>query len=527
MIKEVLLTYDMIPELLEAFSNATELIGLDIETEDSQRHEGLNKYMSIDDEGFNNGKKLVFDVNRTTLCGLSLYPKGHDKVYYINVNHADVGTRISQETVLKILNSLPEDKKWCIHNAPFEMVFLKQTIGYDVPEDRFVDTMYLSVYLFGPDEYDPQKLQDVDLDSYISLLQESVGAFAHYQHGEQFTFQQASLFNQIVGKTNFSKASYNALTRGMSWGYGLKQAVKSWFGHEMTTFKQVLGDKPHMGCLTSSEVMSYGCDDAYWAVMLFDKLVSWGLKNNPKAIVAYFKQEIPIIPWYAETHRLGICMDRERIDEMLEKERENYAVALREFQNEVRKLLPFKPDPNKELLEYDPKWYPKNWAKKRKEIEDWANLELSDDELLLASSSPIAKQLNNGKKIKAVNLTYYMTVRTLIYDLGGVQVIRSKGKVQSDSDTRGKILESLDPKTPLARVLQLIGLMSQIEKRVGSYIVAYTYLTDPDTGRIYPVTSSLLATRRMSMENPTGQNMPKRGAGTYTRGFVLGDQLYG
>jgi len=49
------------PVLLEKMSNAG-LIGFDIETEDSKRHPGLAQFMK-------EKKKLVFDVNRTTVCG--------------------------------------------------------------------------------------------------------------------------------------------------------------------------------------------------------------------------------------------------------------------------------------------------------------------------------------------------------------------------------------------------------------------------------------------------------------------------
>ena len=40
--------------------------------------------MKIDDEGHRHGQKLIFDTNRTTVTGFSIYPDDTDTAYYFN-----------------------------------------------------------------------------------------------------------------------------------------------------------------------------------------------------------------------------------------------------------------------------------------------------------------------------------------------------------------------------------------------------------------------------------------------------------
>ena len=70
--------------------STTQLMGFDIETHDEDRHEGLNALMKIDDEGHRHGQKLIFDTNRTTVTGFSIYPDDTDTAYYFNLAQADV-----------------------------------------------------------------------------------------------------------------------------------------------------------------------------------------------------------------------------------------------------------------------------------------------------------------------------------------------------------------------------------------------------------------------------------------------------
>ena len=45
--------------------------------------------------------------------------------------------------------------------------------------------------------------------------------------------------------------------------------------------------------------------------------------------------------------------------------------------------------------------------------------------------------------LKGVNLSHYMPVRTILYDLLGCKVVVSHGKVQSDGEARGKVVVSV------------------------------------------------------------------------------------
>ena len=69
------------------------MIGLDIETHDADRHDGLNRAMKVNEDGKKSAsKKLLFDSNRTTVTGLSLYfdQDPENVAYYLNLAHADV-----------------------------------------------------------------------------------------------------------------------------------------------------------------------------------------------------------------------------------------------------------------------------------------------------------------------------------------------------------------------------------------------------------------------------------------------------
>jgi hypothetical protein len=53
-----------LPVLLEQMSKAT-FVGIDVETEDSRRHQGLNLAMKIDEEGFKaKNKRLIVNFRR-------------------------------------------------------------------------------------------------------------------------------------------------------------------------------------------------------------------------------------------------------------------------------------------------------------------------------------------------------------------------------------------------------------------------------------------------------------------------------
>src|SRR3546814_17842067 len=57
-------------DALRAELEAAQLVGIDIETQDENRHAGLNLY--------NNAKRHVFDHRRTVITGFSLYVDGSE-----------------------------------------------------------------------------------------------------------------------------------------------------------------------------------------------------------------------------------------------------------------------------------------------------------------------------------------------------------------------------------------------------------------------------------------------------------------
>ncbi|MDE2105561.1 MAG: hypothetical protein KGL39_50510, partial [Patescibacteria group bacterium] len=107
--------------IVEAVSAST-FIGLDCETQDSARHEGLNRRCGYNDEGFKSkGKPLIFDHQRNRLCGVSFYSEQMPGAYYLNMGHADVENRLAPDTLRSILDKKKTDAWWIAHNAPFDI----------------------------------------------------------------------------------------------------------------------------------------------------------------------------------------------------------------------------------------------------------------------------------------------------------------------------------------------------------------------------------------------------------------------
>ena len=119
-----------------------------------------------------------------------------------------------------------------------------------------------------------------------------------------------------------------------------------------------------------------------------------------------------------------------------------------------------------------------------------------------------------------------MVTRTIIYDLfRREKLIFEGGKVQSDSDTRGRILASAEKKglVDQAAVLRELTALASIEQADKLFLTPYLRLVDPETSRIYPVMSSMLATRRMATKDPNPMQLAKRGEAVYVRGFYIPD----
>ncbi|TIU05024.1 MAG: hypothetical protein E5W39_11365, partial [Mesorhizobium sp.] len=88
--------------------------GLDCETQDDARHDGLNQFMKVDPVSRKKSpaKKLVFDMRRTVMTGFSVYPESSDTAYYLNLAHADVQNRIPWDAAKAVLEAKAGDAYW-------------------------------------------------------------------------------------------------------------------------------------------------------------------------------------------------------------------------------------------------------------------------------------------------------------------------------------------------------------------------------------------------------------------------------
>jgi DNA polymerase I-like protein with 3'-5' exonuclease and polymerase domains len=514
---------EVAPRITEAMSGAS-FVGLDCETQDDARHEGLNQLCGYDPVTRKKSaqKKLVFDMRRVVMTGFSVYPDGHDTAYYINLAHADTENRLPLEKAYRILDALPEGAYWIAHNAPFELTAFANAIDY--PLERIICTLQMAVSAYGPDEYSMARFSTAGRGGIAALIPALIRESMTYEAGGEMTPALADLVYKIIAKESDAAHSWNGYVKAMAYGYGLKQAVKSFFNYDMTTFEQVLGGRAHMGQLTGEEVVAYGADDAYWALRLFQHL----LTIMPATTVeTFFSQENPMVHIFSAIWRGGMRVNSEAVYERRTTERQGAADVFRRMKAVVQQLLPFPEDPHAGLMENDPKWYAKNWQKYRQQIIAWASSEDSDDAYMQVSQvrGPVTNAWRaevGDPESTGPNFSHYMPIRTLIYDLLGQKIIKSDGKTQSDGEARGRLKDKL--KDPVAReLIDCINEIAGVEQRMKLYITPYTRLMDPETGFMYPVVSSKLAARRLAASDPNPMQLAKRGESTYVRGFFEAD----
>lgn len=507
----------ILPSILSQVSSS-ELIGVDCETEDSRRHPGLERY--------NTDNRHVFDNRRTTMTGFSIYAEGADTAYYFNLAHADVQNRLRWSEVLPIFEALNPEGIRVAHNAPYELTMFKNCVGHDLT--NLVCTLQMAVSDHSPDEYALDAFVGASLGTMKPLMGDLINVGRTFVDRNHMTKPQSDLFNRITTKESHAKFSYNGFVSEIAIGYGLKQLVRSLFGVQMTTYKEVLGKKEHMGQLTGEEVVAYGADDAYYAVLVYRELLARMIRTNPAVVQTFFEQENPMIHVYADIWREGLKVDLDAIRARRVEERGNYAATLRRLRGHVRELLPFGGELNQKLAQRD-KWYATNGQRYRDILTNWARAVDGDDryEVMLVSGSvskPWAAEVG-GPIPSGPNLSHYMPVRVLLYDLLGATLVVSEGKTQSDGEARGNIMEQMQERgnqTAVA-ILECLNEIAGIEQRMKLYLNAYEMLTDPETLRMYPVVSSMLATRRMACKVPNAMQLAKRGASTYVRGFYEGD----
>ena len=495
------------PKLIAEIA-ASGLIGFDIETQDANRHEGLNKFMS------GTSRKLVFDTRRTTVCGMSWFCDEGTTAYYLNLAHADTENRIPWSEAKQLLDAKAEGANWVCHNLPFELTMMSTSLGYDL--GAAICTLQMAVSCFNEDQYPLNKMFTGGFGGMHTLLPSISRGFG--QMYSELNPEQDALLQQVIGKASIAQHSYNGYCRDISFGYGLKRLTKSLFNYDQTSFATVMDGREHMGQLTGDEVSSYGAEDAFWALKIFHDLLPRICAQNDKLLDTFLTQENPMTEVYSDIWKTGLRIDVDAVYAAQGRERSNYAIALRELQAEVRGMLPFPNSYNETMFAID-KWYSKNPTGYRDKISRWANLKLSDDdkEAVMTTAGPVSTAW--GGKSSGPNLSYYMAARTLMYDLTGAEPVIVQGKVSSDSDARLKLRgQGFD------KLLDLITKLAGIETRMKLYINPYLMLIDPATGCVYPVVNSMLNSRRMAMANPNGMQLSKRGEGAYIRSFYLADE---
>jgi len=513
-------------DLLEEISTAG-LVGFDIETQDADRHEGLNQFMKVNDDGHKSkAKKLIFDTRRTTVTGFSWYCDEGETAYYLNLAHADVENRIPWEEARQILDAKPEGAHWICHNGPFEITMMNTSLGYEL--ENVICTLQMAVSAFNEDQYEPGKMIGEGFGGMRNMLAAIGATFSDMDPYGELTEKQADLLGKIIGKTTSSSFSYNAMVKDLAYGYGLKKLVKSLFYYEQTTFDQVLNGKAHMGQLTGEEVAAYGADDAYWAVKIFHRLLPMLMYQNDKLLNTFFEQENPMIYVFSEIWQKGMRINLDQVHKRRAIERDHYAEKVIELQALVREMLPFPEEPNQWLM--NETWYGKSRGKTyRDRITAWATKDLpAHSHDLFEVAATTAGAVSNAwagerglPKPKGPNFSHYMMMRTLMYDLPGIKPIYSKGKVASDKDAREKLEKKNEYVAPLIKIL---NDMAGIEQRMKLYLTPYLQLCDPETQRVYPVVSSQLNSRRMAASFPNPMQLAKKGESTYIRGFYLPDE---
>lgn len=512
---------DMMEAAKQDFASA-DVLGLDCETQQRNRHEGLEHI-----------KKLIFDHRRTVMTGFSWYRQGSDRAYYVNLNHADVENRLPDTTVADLFNLRKPDSIIISHNAPYEITMFAQCYGIELTD--VICSMQLAVTHHGPDNYSIPRFNRAPLTAIRPLVSSILEEFADYdpeRDGRNLNPDQSFVYSQFGGKTTDAAHSYNGFVKSLAYGYGLKQLVKSLFNVDMTTYKDVVGDGD-MADITGDQVVEYGAEDAYWCVQVYQWLYNDLLRNNPKALVTFFEQENPMIHVYANAWIEGLRLNTEAVYDRQDYERTNTANLLKELKATLKEMLPFSAEPNENMVKYQGDWYLGKsgnfFERKRRQITEWANSENSDDvrEMVTQVSNPIGNAWANLKGAGRLNLTYWQTMRVILYDLMGHKLVRVGGKIASDAEARGRILQTYEQEGNelYVRFLKLISQLASIEQAMKLYITPYTHLVDPETNRVYPTINSMLATRRMAMQNPNGMQLAKRNKEiNYVRDYFLSDQ---
>ena len=525
--------FDALIDKVTAEVEAAGINGFDLETFD-EAHDALLDYRK------EKPKSVIFDVRRTTIAGFSVYPDEGQNSYYFNMNHADKENRLSIRQVLPLIMLLiQKDKLLICHNSTFEITMVMSDWGIDLAQnDNVVCTMIQAVTAYNPDEYRhedfvEQRLKPMGVPinggpSIFNLVREH---FPPDEEGKVDRYnlngKQRELVGKVVAKSSTAAFSYNGMVKNISYGYGLKGIVQSFFKFKMTTFKECLGDAAHMGELTGEQTASYGADDAYWAVRVYKHLLDYMIKTNPHVVKTFFEQENPMAKHYSQMWFNGLKVNGPAIRERIVMERKAMAQILRDLKVAIRRALPFNDEPHEKMYEKIKNYRGKNgdaYLRYRGQIEAFANSPDSDDDYTMVAQvkSSISKAWAKEKGLpepKGVNLNYFVTMQTLLYDLMELPPQYNQGTLTADKDARAALFKEFSDRP----VINNLGTLAGIVQRMSLFLTPYTGLTDPETNTMHPVISSQLATRRLAASFPNPMQLSKRGESAYIRGFYLPD----
>lgn len=499
------------PQMVEELERE-DIHGLDIETHNEKSHDALKSYK----------KGKIFDPKRPTVTGLSFYVDGSPYQYYINIEHADVANRVPWSKVEELLSHKSPDNPWFIHNAPFEIVMLKNGTGWDV--GNFVCTLQMAVTCYNDDTYNVDRFKSEGLGEISRLMPDVAMLFEGWTPGQARDEEQEAIFRKVTAKESDAAHSYNGLVQSVRYGFGLKEAVFSFFGYKMKTFEEVVGDRGHMGNLTGQEVANYGADDAYWCVQLGKRLIEYMAQHGgPDLIKTYFEQELPAVSAYADVWTNGWCVNVEAIGKRTIQEQKDCAQLIRDLKAAIKPYLPF-PDAPSDFLKRE-SWYTKGDAYKRyrQRIVDFCNAPDGNDEVIFNQISGSVPKSVGAPAGSGPNFTHYMMMRTLFHDLLGLKPVYVKGAITTDAEARGRLFERVKADAGLSNAVKQVNMLAGVEQRMKLYLIPYSHLVDPDTGKLYPQLSSMLNTRRLAARFPNPMQLSKRGGSTYVRGFYESD----
>lgn len=520
----------MAPRLIAELAKVS-FAGIDTETQDDARHDGIMAYCNYDAVTRKKAKntKLVFDVPRTVMTGFSIWPEGGEFSYYINLAHADVENHIPWVKAITLIEALPATASWVAHNANYELTMFRACHGYMLP--RTICTLQMAVSAFGPDEYNKRDFLNHRQGGIKVLIPEIARKISGFNPESPRNMKKplAEVVSKILAKESSAAHSYNGYVKELAYSYGLKRLVQMFFGHKMTTFDETLGDRAHMGQLTGAETSEYGAEDAVWAMRLFRHLLGYMVANCPKAINTFFEQENPMVAVYSDMWFNGMKVNTKAVLDRRDSERAVNAQLLREFKAHIKKMLPFPVEPHSGLMKAD-KWYTTGWEKYRQQLVHFASLPDSDDDFkqCYQARGPVSNAWAQELGVTqgtGINIVHYMPQRTLLYDLTGATVIITMGKTQSDGEARGKLLERFltEEDDKAVKLIQMLNELAGLDQRMKLYLTPYSQLMDPETQKLHPTVSSMLASRRMAATTPNPMQLAKRGESTYIRGFFEAD----